>query len=99
MTAKAAAVYDTHERESLPELVASALDGAALEVVLIHSPRAAGVVQRLLDTPLRRPQAQRLTMLGLSPACLTPLRSMGFAAASVAVQPTEDDLLALLDLL
>lgn len=94
VTARAAAVYDTHERETLPDLIASALDEEALDVVLIHSPRAARVVHRLLDTPLRRVQAQRLRVVGLSPACLVPLGPLAFARAAAAPRPTEDDLLA-----
>jgi uroporphyrinogen-III synthase len=97
VTARAAVVYDTHERETLPDLVASALAGESLDVVLIHSPRAARVVRRLLDTPVRRAQAQRLSVVGLSPACLASLGPLAFARAAAAHRPTEDDLLAELD--
>jgi uroporphyrinogen-III synthase len=94
VTAGAVAVYDTHERETLPDLVASALEDEGLDVVLIHSPRAAGVVRRLLDTPVRRAQAQRLSVVGLSPACLASLETMAFARTAVANRPTDDDLIA-----
>jgi uroporphyrinogen-III synthase len=69
---------------------------ATLDTVLLHSPRAAGALAGYLAA---RPPAfdpQRLQALGLSAACVAPLRGSGLKSLRAAETPNEDALLALL---
>lgn len=94
LAARAVAVYETAQCEVLPDCVAAALDQRGLGAVLVHSPRAARIIARLIGTPQRRAQAQGLSVFGLSPACLAPLAPLAFARTAAAARPAEDDLLA-----
>lgn len=88
LSARAVALYDT-----VPEEPAAAL--AQLEeigVVLVHSPRAAG----LLAGILARGPARARRLLALSEAVAAPLRALESATIAVAPFPNEASLLNLL---
>ncbi|MEO6339409.1 MAG: uroporphyrinogen-III synthase, partial [Caulobacteraceae bacterium] len=61
------------------------------DAVLLHSPRAASVLARLLPG-----SAQDITAYALSEACAGPIREVDFKRVWVAPEPTESALLALL---
>jgi uroporphyrinogen-III synthase len=64
----------------------------ALDGVLIHSPKAARAVAKMLS----RDQASGLTLFAISPAAAAPLAATGFSRVAVAPRPNES---ALLDLI
>jgi uroporphyrinogen-III synthase len=95
LRARALPLYETLEVVTLPEAVSSALAAGVLDVALLHSPKAARVLARLLDAPAFHGQVKRLTAVGLSPACLAPLARLPFAQIRSAGNPIQADLLAL----
>ncbi len=91
--ARAVAVYATREAQTLSPDVFAALRAGRLAAILIHSPRAASCLNRLLRVAgITSFDAE---VLGLSPACLAPLAGLG-PRARAAAHPRERDLLALL---
>jgi len=64
----------------------------AIDGVLIHSPKAARAVAKILS----REQARGLALFAISPAAAAPLAATGFIRVAVAPRPNES---ALLDLL
>ncbi len=93
LIARRVAVYETAVRSPAPSTLA-ALDD--LEAVLLHSPRAAGVLARLLG---ERP-APRLRALCLSASVARPLETLvqagALASVACAPHPNETALLGLL---
>jgi uroporphyrinogen-III synthase len=89
VAARALAVYETAPR---PPDEATAARVGDLAAVLLHSPKAA----RALAEHLARKPAPKLAALCLSEAVAAPLRGGALAAVSVAAEPTEAALLALL---
>jgi uroporphyrinogen-III synthase len=88
--ARAITVYETRPAKLRPDILAMI---PRMDVALLHSPRAAGVLARLLR---RRPSAG-LIALCLSPAVAAPLAaSAGLARVQVAPLPSEEALLHLL---
>ncbi len=79
------AVYAAEDAEVLPAAAVEA------DVVLLHSPRAARTLAALAD-----PRLRQTATLCLSDAVAEPLRRSGFLLVSVAVEPTDKALLALL---
>ena len=88
-------LYQTVAAEALPADVAAALDASALDVVLIHSPKAGRVVAGLLAAVTPSSLAG-MRVLAISPAALAPLEALPFAALRSAIRPDETALLALL---
>lgn len=93
LSARALAVYEALDRDPAPETLASL---AALSAVLLHSPRAAGNLARLLQ----RHPAPHLRALCLSPAVAAPLARLAasgqLGSVTFAPRPRESDLLDLL---
>ena len=77
-------------RETRPT-VAELERALAAQVVLAHSPRAGRILAGLLA-----PRASRPSVLGLSPACLTPLEGLDLPARAAPDRPLETDLINLL---
>jgi uroporphyrinogen-III synthase len=87
--ARALTVYETVSRAPDEATAARIPDLAA---VLVHSPKAArALADHLADHP-----APKLAALCLSEAVAAPLRAGGFGAVSVAAEPNEAALLALI---
>ena len=89
VAARAIAVYETRPAKVSPDILAMI---PRMDVALLHSPKAAGVLARLL----RRRPAPRLTALCLSPAVAAPLAAAGLARVQAAPLPSEEALLHLL---
>ena len=90
MEARAIAVYETHPAKVPPDVLAMI---PSMDVALLHSPRAARALARLL----RRRPAPRLIALCLSPAVAAPLAAAaGLARVQAAPLPSEEALLHLL---
>jgi uroporphyrinogen-III synthase len=90
--ALALALYETIAASALPEEAGAALAAAALDAVLLHSPKAARVLAAVLAG---RPERERagLRAVGLSQACLRPLEALGLAGVAAASTPDEAALL------
>jgi uroporphyrinogen-III synthase len=86
---RAIAVYETRPAKVPPDILAMI---PRMDVALLHSPRAAGVLARLL----RRHPAAGLIALCLSPAVAAPLAAAGLARVQAAPLPSEEALLHLL---
>ena len=84
-------IYDTVDPSNLPQPAIEALAAGEVDAVLLHSPRAAGVLARLLPG-----SAQEMIAYALSEACAGPVRGVDFKRIAVAPEPTEAALLALL---
>ena len=84
-------IYDTVEASTLPQRAVEALAGDSVDAVLLHSPRAASVLARLLPG-----SAQDITAYALSEACAAPVREIDFKRILTAPEPAESALLALL---
>jgi uroporphyrinogen-III synthase len=80
------AVYETVPAGAAPPL-------ADIDLVLIHSPRAAGLVAAHL---VGRPEASGIIACAISPVAAAPLERVGLAAVRIAARPTEAALLAAL---
>ena len=93
VAATALPIYRTCASDRLAPSVASALQAGDVEAVLIHSPKAARVVQALVAPPPYSAQIERAACLALSRACAQPLAETPFRAVYVAKTPTENDLL------
>jgi uroporphyrinogen-III synthase len=94
--ARQVVVYKTEPLDRLPETVQRALEAGRLAAVLVHSPRGAAAVARLLGPASARPRAA----LGLSEACLGPLGTLGGLVRAAASAPTDAALIeAALDLI
>jgi uroporphyrinogen-III synthase len=89
LSARSVAVYETVAVR--PAAALAALD--RLDVVLLHSPRAARAVADRL-TP---EQAGRLSFAAISAAAARPLLDLGWKRAHASLRPDEASLLALLD--
>lgn len=76
----------------LPESVAAALEQYALAAILIHSPRAAEVMAGLVT----QFDLSRAAVIGLSAACLEPLKACTTGETTAAAAPREDALVAAL---
>ena len=89
-------IYQTRAVEQMPSRAGEALQGRALSDVLVHSPKAAQALAALL---IGRPSGELATvrLLGLSQACLEPLRLLPFASRTAAAAPNEAALFALLE--
>ena len=90
------ALYDTAGVEEIPATAAFALRSQALDLVMIHSPKAARVLRSLMPSPqpLASLAGKKLPALAaLSAACAAPLTGLGFAAVVLASAPREDALL------
>jgi uroporphyrinogen-III synthase len=94
LIARAVRVYETVEIAALPLIVASALEDATLDGLVLHSPRAGRVAARLLSAPAVQGAALKLTAFALSPACLAPLEGLALGRRISAARPMEDDLLS-----
>lgn len=92
--AKAVCVYETLAVAFLPGAVATALEDATLDGVVLHSPKAARTAARLLSRLPRQDGVVNLTAFALSPACLAPLDELTLKRRISADHPTEDDLMA-----
>jgi uroporphyrinogen-III synthase len=88
LTARAAALYDTLPVDPAPALARL----ADIDAVLVHSPKAAGLLADFLTTH----PAPHLRLLALSEAVATPLRTVESAKIAVAPFPNEASLLNLL---
>ena len=87
--ARRLAVYAAREARPAPARLQEAL-GA--ETILVHSPRAARILEGLLGG---RP-GPGPWVVGLSPACLAPLGSLDLAGMAAPASPLESDLINLL---
>ncbi len=87
--ARAITVYETRPAKLRPDILAMI---PRMDVALLHSPRAAGVLARLL----RRRPAAGLIALCLSPAVAASLAAAGLARVQAAPLPSEEALLHLL---
>lgn len=92
--ARKVAVYKTEAATALPSVVGAALQDHRLGFVLIHSPKAARAAAGLLVG--LGGDLESVAALGLSPACIEPLKACGFQGLVAAEAPTEDALLQLL---
>ena len=81
-------IYDTAEAAALPPLAVEALQSDDLDAVLVHSPRAAAVLARLIVR-----YAPDLSAYALSEACAAPLRPIDFREIAVADAPNDAALL------
>lgn len=95
--AKQLAVYESTPAKELPEPAQLALEQGAICAVLVHSPRAARTLEILSRTDRVRAQLSSVRVFGLSPACLTPLADLPFAARTAPERARSGDLLKLLD--
>lgn len=87
--ARRLAVYAAREARLSPAQLEAALES---ETVLVHSPRAGRILAgRLGGRPGPGPR-----VLGLSPACLAPLRGLNLAGLASPASPLESDLINLL---
>ena len=89
LTARDVALYDTPAVEGLPDAAIQALEDREVAAVLLHSPRAADILASLAGGC----DLSGIQALGLSPACLQPLKPLGFANLIKARRPREDALL------
>lgn len=89
LVARDATLYDTPAVERLPEAAARALEDREVAAVLLHSPRAADILAGLAGGF----DLSETLVLGLSSACLRPLKPLGFAGLIKAKRPREDALL------
>ena len=89
---RTAELYESAVADRLPAAAAEALEAAAIDAVLVHSPKAAAAVARLIDSA-----EEGVAVFALSLACAEPLERAGFRAIAVAAAPTEAALLALLE--
>ena len=101
---RAAALYATRPIATLPAEAAQALGARTLDAILVHSPKAARTLNRLLDGADQvgsaddggrgqhgGPLPRRL--VALSPACAAPLAALRFAVVKIARTPDETALL------
>jgi uroporphyrinogen-III synthase len=91
VSARKLPVYETVEAVDLPASVATALGRHELSAILIHSPKAAKTAAALLGG-----QGDALAAvcgIGLSPACIEPLRALPFQTLVAAPVPTEKALM------
>jgi uroporphyrinogen-III synthase len=93
LSARALQVYETVETQTLPPSVLDALLADRLEALLLHSPKAARAVVRLLVNQNLAGRLGALRVVGLSPACIAPLQELPLARAKSAAHPSEDALL------
>ena len=91
VTARKVAVYATTAATRLPPTIEAVLRGGGLKAVVLHSPKAAKTAAALLAG--RAGELTGTVAVSLSPACLAPLQTAGFAGLSSAAHPTEDALL------
>jgi uroporphyrinogen-III synthase len=78
-------------RAVLYETVATvAATPRGIDVILIHSPKAARILAELAGGD---PALKAATVRALSGSCAAPMRASGFARVEVATSPTEDALL------
>lgn len=89
-----APVYRTEAATALPEQVRAALESRSLTAVLIHSPKAGRIAADLLAEHARL--AAPLTIVGLSLACVTPLKDLHCGRYASASAPRETELLVTL---
>lgn len=89
LTGRDLTLYDTPAAPALPQTVQAALAAHEVAAVLLHSPRAAEILAALGPG---YDYAETLA-LGFSPACLGPIRPLGFADLIQAKRPREDALL------
>jgi uroporphyrinogen-III synthase len=89
--ARKLAVYETAEKTDLPAAIRTALEHRTLSAILLHSPKAARTAAALLDW--REKVLEAVVGIGLSSACIEPLRALPFEALIAAPQPTEDALM------
>ena len=87
-------LYETVSIDPPPE-IARAWRQGDVDAVLLHSPKAARALAAWLVAPAGAPPPPAAA-LGLSTACVAPLKAAGFARAQAAATPDEA---ALLDLL
>jgi uroporphyrinogen-III synthase len=87
--ARVVTVYETRPRRAEAALAAAAFE--ALDLVLIHSPRAGVLVAQQLDG-----QGRALGFLAISEAAAAPLRQAGYADVRVAAAPRDDALVRLI---
>ncbi len=85
-------LYETIGLDETPGVIAAALCARTLDVVMVHSPKAARVLKSLLDRIPREARAS-VGLAALSPACAAPLARCDFADIIVAPSPREDALL------
>lgn len=90
LPARRLAVYETRPRRLAPAEIAAL---AELEVVLIHSARAAEVLAEVLAAH----PAPQLRALGISPAALAPLAATTLAGKVAPPQPCEAALIRLIE--
>ncbi len=91
---RSVALYQTVAAPPLSPALLAQLPG--VQAVLLHSPKAARALASLSTPGLDLNGAH---LLGLSPACLTPLADLPAAGRQSAKAPNEADLLALLETL
>ncbi len=85
-------LYQTIAATRVADAADQALQRAELDVVLLHSPKAARVLATLLAG--RRPaELERVLAIGLSQACLDPIAHLAFKDFRTAVRPDEASLL------
>lgn len=90
-------VYAAEPIDALPEASRSALAAGELDAVLHYSPRSAAVLLRLVEQSGLAKAFAALHHLCLSPQVAAALDGIVVGSLSVAAQPSEDGLLALLD--
>ena len=84
-------VYETATPVELPSPIRTALEHRELSAILFHSPKTARTAAVLLGGWGK--SLASVAGIGLSPACIEPLRALSFAELSAASEPTEDALM------
>lgn len=92
VSAQRANLYETVAVDAAPPAVGIQLGAGALDVVLIHSPKASRTLVRLAKDDSR---LFALKAVCLSEACAAPLRAAGFPSPQAAPFPQEEALLSL----
>ena len=94
---RSVAVYETSEVTRLPAAADEALRAGRLDAILLHSPRGARALARLLHVTRLEFKCDGIDGLGLSPACLVPVQSLRLRSRKSPEHPRESSLLALIE--
>jgi uroporphyrinogen-III synthase len=94
--AETVVLYDAVPVNSLPRAAAEALHTAALDGVLLFSPRSAKIFAALVTEAELAAACARLTAFCISTATAAALTALSFARVSVAGAPNQDAMLELI---
>ncbi len=94
LPARRVTVYHAEPSKTLSPTVLQAMQTGALTAVLIHSPQGGQIAAALIAHGSFA--MSQIEALGLSPACIEPLKRAGFRRTRPAAEPTEAALMTLL---